>query len=86
MNTIEYSNGTNVEFNNKIVSVKSIDEDGTQVEFKRLLTYDDLGKDTCACVKDENSVTTVIKLKEESLVALYVAIGNELKRANIVIQ
>jgi len=86
MNTVQYSNGTNVEFNNKIVSVKSIDEDGTQIEFKRLLMQDDLGKESCVCVKDDNSVTTVIKLKEEALVALYVAIGYELERANIVIQ
>lgn len=86
MNTVQYINGTVVEFNNKKVSVKAIEEEGTQIEFKRLLMQDDLGKDTCACVKDENSVTTVIKLKEEALVALYVAIGKELERANIVIQ
>jgi len=86
MNTIEYINGTVVEFNNKQVNVKAIDANGTQIEFKRLLRHDDLGKETCVCVKDENTVITVIKLKEEALVALYVAIGNELKRANIVIQ
>lgn len=86
MNTIQYSNGTNVEYNNKIVSVKSIDEEGTQIEFKRLLTHDDLGKETCACIKDDNTVTTVVTLTEEALVALYVAIKNELERANIAIQ
>lgn len=86
MNTIEYINGTVVEFNNKQVNVKAIDEEGTQIEFKRLLTHDDLGKETCVCEKDEHTVLTVIKLKEEALVALYVAIKNELKRANIKIQ
>jgi len=86
MNIVEYTNGTVVEFNNKQVNVKAIDEEGTQIEFKRLLTHDDLGKDTCVCEKDDHVVLTVIKLKEEALVALYVAIGNELKRANIVIQ
>lgn len=86
MNTVQYINGTVVEFNNKKVSVKAIDEEGTQIEFKRLLTHDDLGKETCVCEKDEHTVFTVIKLTEEALVALYVAIKNELERANIKIQ
>lgn len=86
MNTVQYINGTVVEFNNKQVNVKAIDEEGTQIEFKRLLTHDDLGKETCACIKDDNTVTTVVTLTEEALVALYVAIKNELERANIVIQ
>ena len=83
MNTVQYSNGTVVEYNNKQVCIKTINEEGTQIEFKRLLTPDDLGKETCACVKDENTVTTVIRLTEEALVALYVAIIAELDRYKI---